>query len=117
MKRIPIQFIGVTALIVPLLVLSGCTRAKSQITECSYEVDKLFVHQNVPSDWAERLQRDLKIGELISKCMKARGFQFNAARAIERHAKKQYSGHLEWVMDDRNWDPWWLAKLTHKEPR
>lgn len=115
MNRSPLQIVAVMVLVLPLFILSGCTRAKSQLAECSYEVEKIFANEKAPSDLAERLGRELKVDTLISRCMEARGFAFNTARSNENSAKKKYSGVVDSVMDDGNWDHWWLAKLTHKE--
>ncbi|SRR6266581_3445294 len=115
MHRTYFQIVAIAVLILPLLIVSGCTRAKSQLAECRYEVEKLFAKDKMPSDLFEALLHDTKIYTLTKECMEARGFEFNAARSNENSEKKKYSGVVDSVMDDGNWDPWWFAKLTHKK--
>ncbi len=104
-------------IVLTLLHLGGCTKVQSHLTECRYEVEKLFANEKTPSELGDRLERDLKVGTLMSKCMEARGFAFNSARSNENSAKKRYSGIVDSVMDDGNWDPSWLANFTHKESK
>jgi hypothetical protein len=81
--------------------------------ECRYEVEKLLVDQSSQF----QVERDSKVGSLTHNCMKARGFEFNVVRSNANNEKKKYSGHVDSVMDEGNWDRWWWATLTHEQPK
>jgi hypothetical protein len=66
----------------------------------------------MPTGYVEKIERHLKVGTPIRKCMEAHGFEFNTGRANGNSARQKYSGVEDSVMDEENWDDsWWLAKL------
>ena len=72
----------ITIGILGALISAGCSTKTGAIDTCSYEVEKLMLSWVKPEGTvAISLAYDLRKYELLSSCIKSKGYVFNTARA------------------------------------